>query len=187
MDAPTGEITRLLTEVTNGNREAVDQLIPLVYSELRRMARRYLSRERLDHTLQPTALVHEAYLKLVDQRGQVWQNRAHFLAIAAELMRQILIDHAKSYCAEKRGGGAGKLSLDVLDAIDKKQYPQLIILDEALSKLKICDPRQGRIVELRFFGGLTEEEISEVVGFSVRTVKRDWRVARAWLYREMTK
>lgn len=187
MDAPTGEITRLLTEVTNGNREAVDQLIPLVYSELRQMARRYLRRERRDHTLQPTALVHEAYLRLVDQPGRGWQNRAHFFAVAAQVMRHILIDYARGREAEKRGGAVGKLSLDAMDAIEKEQYSQLIILDEVLTRLQGSDPRQGRIVELRFFGGLTEEEISEVVGISVRTVKRDWRVARAWLYREMTK
>jgi|SRR5215471_8289291 len=187
MEAPSGEITRLLTEVTNGNRQAVNQLIPLVYSELRKMARRYLSRERRDHTLQPTALVHEAYLKLVDQPGSGWRNRAHFFAVAAQVMRHILIDYARKRDAEKRGGGAGKLSLDVFDAIDKEQYPQLIVLDEVLTRLQESDPRQGRIVELRFFGGLTEEEISEVIGISVRTVKRDWRVARAWLYREMTK
>lgn len=187
MEAPTGEITRLLTEITNGNSRAVDQLMPIVYSELRRIARRYLRNERRDHTLQPTALVHEAYLKLVDQRGTDWQNRAHFFAVAAHVMRHILIDYARKRDADKRGGGAGRLSLDVCDAIDRRQYPQLIVLDEALSKLQDCDPRQCRIVELRFFGGLTEEEISEVIGISVRTVKRDWRVARAWLYREMTK
>jgi len=187
MEAPTGEITRLLTEITSGNSRAVDQLMPLVYSELRRMARRYLRRERRDHTLQPTALVHEAYMKLVDQHGPNWQNRAHFFAVAARIMRQILIDHARTKRAYKRGGLAIKLSLDVAEAIAKQQYPQLIALDEALSKLQSCDPRQGRIVELRFFVGLSEEEISEVTGISVRTVKRDWRVARAWLYREMTK
>lgn len=187
MDAPSGEITRLLTEVTNGNAEAVDELMPLVYSEMRRIARRHLSRERRDHTLQPTALVHEAYLKLVEQRGISWQNRAHFFAIAAQIMRRILIDYARIHGAQKRGGLAVKLSLDAVDAIQKEQYPQLIVLDEALSRLEDYDPRQGRIVELRFFGGLTEEEISEVIGISVRTVKRDWKVARAWLYREMTK
>ncbi|HLJ28931.1 MAG TPA: sigma-70 family RNA polymerase sigma factor [Candidatus Angelobacter sp.] len=187
MQAPTGEITRLLTELTSGDSRAVDQLMPLVYSEMRKMARRYLRQERYDHTLQPTALVHEAYLKLVDQSGHGWQNRAHFFAIAAQIMRRILIDHARTHRAEKRGGAAAKLSLDVVDVIAKEQYPQLIVLDEVLSRLQDCDPRQGRIVELRFFGGLTEEEISEVIGISVRTVKRDWKVARAWLYREMTK
>lgn len=187
MEEPTGEITRLLTEVTNGNRQAIDRLMPLVYSELRKMARRYLSRERRDHTLQPTALVHEAYLKLVDQKGAGWKDRAHFFALAAQVMRHILIDHAKKHIADKRGGGAGKLSLDVFDAIEKEQYPQLIVLDEALSRLQQSDPRQGQIVELRFYGGLTEEEVAEVIGISARTVKRDWSVAKAWLYREMTR
>lgn len=187
MEAPTGEITRLLTEITNGDRRAVDQLMPLVYSELRRMARRYLRRERRDHTLQPTALVNEAYLKLVDQPGTNWQSRAHFFAVAARIMRRLLIDYARTYRAQKRGGTAGKLSLDLVEVMDKKQYLQLIVLDEMLSKLQACDPRQGRIVELRFFGGLTEEEIAEVIGISVRTVKRDWKVARAWLFREMSK
>lgn len=187
MEAPTGEITRLLTELTNGNSRAVDQLMPLVYSELRRMARRYLRQERRDHTLQPTALVHEAYLKLVDQSGYSWHNRAHFFAVAAQVMRRILIDHARTHHAQKRGGVAGKLSLDLVEVMDRRQYLQLIVFDEMLSKLQACDPRQGRIVELRFFGGLTEEEIAEVIGISVRTVKRDWKVARAWLYREMTR
>lgn len=187
MEAPTGEITRLLTEITNGNTRAVDELMPLVYSELRKMARRYLRRERRDHTLQPTALVHEAYLKLVDQKGADWQSRAHFFAVAARIMRRILIDYARGHDADKRGGRMAKLSLDVVDAVQKQQYPQLIVLDEVLSRLEACDPRQGRIVELRFFGGLTEEAIAEVIGISVRTVKRDWKVARAWLFREMSK
>lgn len=188
MESPAGQITRLLTELKSGNDKAADELMPLVYSELRKMARRYLSRERRDHTLQPTALVHEAYLKLVDQPGAGWQNRAHFFAAAAQAMRRILIDHARIHVAKKRGGGVvQKLSLDAVDVLQKEQYPQLIVLDEVLCKLQDYDPRQGRIVELRFFGGLTEEEISEVLGISVRTVKRDWRVARAWLYREMIK
>ena len=187
MQSSHGEITRLLADLKNGNSEAVDRLMPLVYADLRKMARRYLRGERVDHTLQPTALVHEAYMRLVDQREANWQNRAHFLAVAAQVMRRILVDHARAHKAEKRGGLNPKLALDVVTAVQEQRYPELIILDDALTNLQKHDSRQGQVVELRFFGGLSEVEIAEVLGISERTVKRDWKIARAWLYREMTR
>lgn len=187
MQSPRGEITRLLVDLKNGNREVVNRLMPLVYADLRKMARRYLRVERIEHTLQPTALVHEAYLRLVDQSQANWQNRAHFFAVSAQAMRRILVDHARAHKADKRGGPAPKLSLDVITAVQEQHYPELVMLDEALSNLQKYDLQQGQIVELRFFGGLSEVEIAEVLHISVRTVKRDWRVARAWLYREMTR
>jgi RNA polymerase sigma factor (TIGR02999 family) len=183
------DVTRLLQEWRNGSREALDHLIPLVYAELRTMAARYLARERPDHTLQTTGLVHEAYVKLVDQRGVQWQNRAHFFGIAAKLMRRILVDDARHRLRGKRGGGAPQLQVDDLpiaapaggvDAVDA------LALDRALQELEAIDPDQARIVELRFFGGLTVEETAAVVGVSPSTVKRDWALAKGWLYRELT-
>jgi len=174
-----------LAELREGNRKAESRLIPLVYDELRRLAAHYMKQERSSHTLQATALVHEAYLRLFQQREMNWQNRAHFYAVAASLMRRILIDYARERLAKKRGGSQVKVSLD--DALVVSPHPsaQLVDLDEALQRLAARDARQSRIVELRFFGGLTEEEAAEVVGVSVRTVKRDWRVAKAWLYQEV--
>ncbi|MBZ5533988.1 MAG: sigma-70 family RNA polymerase sigma factor [Acidobacteriia bacterium] len=189
MDPHTGEVTRLLNDLRSGKKDAEAQLFSVVYDELRRLAAGYLRRERPDHTLQPTALVHEAYLRLVEQTEQNWQNRAHFLGIGARLMRQILVDHARKHNAGKRGGGEQPVSLyDFEVAAPGILSPEeLIVLDDALSKLEAFDHRLSRIVELRFFGGLTEEEISHLLGISVRTVKRDWSVARAWLYAEITK
>jgi RNA polymerase sigma factor (TIGR02999 family) len=195
MASPAGEITQLLAALKGNRRDTVDRLIPLVYSELRKMARQCLSRERTNHSLEATALVHEAYLKLVDQRDANWQNRAHFFGVAAQIMRRVLIDHARANQAEKRGGPCAKLSLDAIvtlplgsDRIAQEQYySQLIVLDDALSRLEKLDPQQCRVVELRCFAGLTEEEISEVLDISVRTIRRDWRAARAWLHREITK
>ena len=184
-----GNITRLLQEWQDGNREALERLMPLVYHELHELASRYLSRERSAHTLQPTALVNEAYLKLAGQRSADWQNRAHFYGIAAQLMRRILVDHARRDGRFKRGGDALRLSVDevsvampdaAVDAVDAFE------LDRALSRLETLDPQQGRIVELRFFGGLTIQETADVMQLSSGTVKRDWAVARAWLYRELT-
>lgn len=181
------EITSLLDRLGNNNgRESVDRLVPLVYAELRKMARRYLSRERADHTLQPTALVNEAYLRLAHKPERNFQNRDHFLAIAAHTMRQILVDHSRAHGSQKRGGGVENLSSDLTDIIQRQDYGQIVLIDQALSRLQEHDPRQAAIVELRFFGGLTEDEISQVMGISVRTVKRDWKFARAWLHREMT-
>jgi RNA polymerase sigma-70 factor (ECF subfamily) len=189
MDPLTGEVTRLLYDLRSGKKDVEAQLFTVVYDELRRIAAGYLRRERPDHTLQPTALVHEAYLRLVEQPEQNWQNRAHFFGIGAHLMRQILVDHARKRDADKRGGGEAALALEDFDvAAPSVQRPEdLIALDDALCKLEELDHRQSRIVELRFFGGLTEEEISHLLGISVRTVKRDWSVARAWLYAEIKK
>lgn len=183
------DITSLLQEWQDGSAQALDRLIPLVYSELHTLASRYLSRERSDHTLQPTALVNEAYLKLVGQRAVDWQNRSHFFGIAAQLMRRIIVDHARHDGRFKRGGGVANVSIDDADpaapaaAVDPADA---FVLDQALTRLEALDPQQGRIVELRYFGGLTIQETAEVMQLSTGTVKRDWAVARAWLYREMT-
>lgn len=186
-DIPDSDgVTRLLVEWQNGDQKALDSLIPLVYQELRAIAGRYLSRESPGHTLQSTALVHEAYFKLIGQRRVRWQNRAHFFGIAAQMMRRILIDHARHQAREKRGGPASKLSLDEAMAATETQIDvDLLVLDDALTALAQIDPRGARIIELRFFSGLSLEETAEVVGVSSGTVKRDWSAARAWLYREM--
>ena len=183
---PAIPVTKLLLRWREGDREALEQLMPLVYAELRRMARHHLRRERGDHTLQSTALVHEAYLRLAGQDPPQWQNRAHFFAIAARLMRQILVDHARARDAAKRGSGACTLRLDETIDIPQKVSMDVIDLDKALTELSELDGQQSRIVELRFFGGLTIEDTSEVLGVSPATVKRDWLVARAWLLRAMT-
>jgi RNA polymerase sigma factor (TIGR02999 family) len=182
---PPEDITQILQEVSGGNREAPARLMPLIYDELRRLADYYLRRERPDHTLQPTALVHEAYLKLIDQTRVDWQNRAHFFGVAAQLMRRILVDHARRHRASKRGGFQQKLTLD--EAVDYSQARDvdLVKLDEALTALAKFDARQSRIVELRFFGGLTIEETAEALGISPATVKVDWSMAKAWLCREI--
>jgi RNA polymerase sigma-70 factor (ECF subfamily) len=187
MDPHTGEVTRLLGDLRAGKKDAEAQLLALLYDDLRRLAASYLRRERPDHTLQPTALVHEAYLRLVDQSEQNWQNRAHFLGICAHIMRQILVDHARKRDAAKRGGRERPLVLDEAALPGAQRPEELVALDEALLRLETFDKRQSQVVELRFFGGMTEEEISHVLGISVRTIKRDWNVARAWLYAEMTK
>jgi len=176
----------MLQEWSNsGNREALDRLMPVVYDELRRQAGRYLKHERQGHTLQTTALVHEAYVRLIDQAGVQWQNRAHFYAIAAEMMRRILVDHARKRGAAKRGGDAVRVTLNEALNAPEKQDPDLIAVDEALTKLAAMDRQQARVVELRFFGGLNVEETAEVLGISERTVKRDWSVAKAWIRREL--
>jgi len=176
----------MLIDWSGGNREASERLMPLVYEELRRLARQYLQRERPDHTLQATGLVHEAYLHLVDQTATTWQNRAHFLGVAAQVMRRILVDYARAHRAEKRGGGWDKLAFDEALAPSAERSINLIALDDALKDLLAFDPRQSQIVEMRFFGGLTNEEIGEVLNVSPTTVKRDWRIAKAWLRREIT-
>ncbi len=159
--------------------------MPLVYAELRSLARRYLRRERSDHTLQATALVHEAYLRLVDQRGVTWQNRAHFFGVAAQAMRRILVDHARRHHAAKRGGPAFKISLDDVVVAAQERSDDVLALDDALTRLTALDPRQGQIVELRVFSGLTVEETAEALGISPATVKREWMSAKAWLTREV--
>ena len=180
-------ITLLLVASSAGDRHATDRLMPLVYDELRNLARAHLRRERPGHTLQGTALVHEAYLRLVDQKQVKWQNRAHFFAMASQMIRRILVDHARGYKAAKRGSGAPKLSLDDAILAAAKTDIDVIALDDALNDLAKFDPGQSRIVELRFFGGLSIEETAEAVGLSVATVNREWSAARAWLFRHVTK
>jgi RNA polymerase sigma factor (TIGR02999 family) len=187
MKESPGEITRLLVEVKLGNKDALGKLLPLVYGELRRLAGHYLRAERIGHTLQPTALVHEAYLRLVGQDRAGWQNRAQFMGIAAQLMRRILVDYARRRGADKRGGIPVKVDLDGLDfGTDARQLEEILAVDEALGRLSELDPQQGRVVELRYFGGLTVEEVAEALEISTRTVKRDWAMAMAWLRGELT-
>lgn len=183
---PGGEgVTHLLLAWSGGDRSALDRLTPLVHGELRRIAAAYLRRERPGHTLQPTALVHEAYLRLVDQTQIQSRNRAQFFAIAANLMRQILVNHARRRRAAKRGGG-NRLTLDENLAAAGEAQLDILALDAALNKLAELDPRQGQIVEMRFFGGLTEDEVADLLGVAAITVKRDWRTARAMLYQELS-
>jgi RNA polymerase sigma factor (TIGR02999 family) len=186
MSAPSkNEVSQLLVDWRSGDKAALDKLIPLVHQELRRLARHYLRGERIGHTLQPTALVNEAYLRLIDYRDIQWQNRAHFFAVAAQLMRRILVDHARSRNYAKRGGAQQKLSLSKADRFANKRDVDLVALDDALKTLAAMNEQQSRLVELRFFGGLTIEETAEVLGVSHATVERDWAVARAWLRREI--
>ena len=179
-----GTVTALLHQWSRGDRDALNRLMPLVYDELRQLAGSFLARERPDHTLQPTAVVHEAYLRLVDAPAATIRDRAHFHGIAARLMRQILVDHARSRQARKRGGKGRKISLDDT-VLSFERDSELVALDEALDVLSALDPRQSHVVELRFFGGLSVVETAEVVGTSPATVKRDWDSARAWLHREL--
>jgi RNA polymerase sigma factor (TIGR02999 family) len=181
-------ITRMLKDWRDGKREALDRLLPYVYNELHRQASRYLRRERSDHTLQTTALIHEAYLKLIDQREVEWQNRAHFFAVAAQAMRRILVDYARERKRKKRGGDDVKLQLDeALNISTGERSIDLVALDEALTRLAAFDERQAKVVELRYFSGMTEEETAEVLGTSPATVRRDWNMAKAWLYYQLTK
>ena len=175
----------LLQQISAGDSSAVDKLIPLVVNELRSLARLQLRNERPGHTLQPTALVNEAYLLLADQRNARWQNRVHFFAVAAKVMRQILIDHARRRTRVKRGGSQTRLSLDEAAILSDERAADLLALDEALTKLASVDARKSRVVELRFFSGLTIEEVAEVLKVNPKTVARDWAMARAWIYREM--
>ncbi|HEY8563445.1 MAG TPA: sigma-70 family RNA polymerase sigma factor [Pyrinomonadaceae bacterium] len=188
VDRTKREITQILQELSDGKRDAVDRLIPLVYEELRRQAARYLRRERPDHTLQATAIVHEAYLKLIDQTDVKWESRTHFFAIAAQAMRRILVDHARTKHREKRGGDAFKVTFDdaLPDAAEEKSV-DLIALDEVLTKLEAKDKQQARVVELRYFAGLSLEETADALDISRATAARDWKVAKAWLHRELTR
>jgi RNA polymerase sigma factor (TIGR02999 family) len=179
------QVTQLLTELTGGNRAAVDELTPLVYQELKRIARGQLRNERPGHTLQPTALVHEAYLKLVDQREVAWQNRVHFFGVAARLMRRILLDYAKQRVRDKRGGGMHHTTLNEGLVVSSDRASDLVVIDEALTRLEQLDARQAKVVEMRFFGGLSVEETAEAMGISAPTVKREWAMAKAWLHREL--
>jgi RNA polymerase sigma factor (TIGR02999 family) len=185
MPAPPRTITQLLVAWRSGDRCALDDLMPLVYEELRRLARHYMAGERPGHTLETTALINEAYLRLVDHKEMQWQNRAHFFAVAAQAMRRILVDHARTRDAAKRGGGAAKGSLEEAAAIPARPL-ELMALDAALNDLGAMDPRKSRVVELRYFGGLSEEETAEVLGVSPVTVRRDWSTAKAWLLRAMS-
>ena len=186
MSADSENVTRLLQDCGAGDQQALEQLLPLIYNELRRLAHNFLYRERPGHTLQTTALVHEAYLKLIDQRDARWQNRAHFFALAAQAMRRILIDSARRHAAHKRGGPGEKLSLDEAAGVSSEPDNNLLALDEALDALAVLDRQQSRVVELRYFGGLTIEETAEVMSLSPATVKREWAMARAWLYEAMS-
>jgi RNA polymerase sigma factor (TIGR02999 family) len=186
MSADTENVSQLLQEWSKGEQQALEELLPLIYNELRQLAHNFLYRERPGHTLQTTALVHEAYLKLIDQRDARWQNRSHFFAIAAQAMRRILIDSARRHAAMKRGGPQEKLSLDEVPNVSIEPNLKLLALDEALNALAEIDPEQSRIVELRYFGGLTIDETAEVMKTSPATVKREWAMARAWLHQALT-
>jgi RNA polymerase sigma-70 factor, ECF subfamily len=183
---PQHEVTQILHEWSKGDANAPQRLMPFVYDELRRRARAFISRERNGHTLQPTALVHEAYVRLVDQTRVDWQNRAHFYSIAASMMRRVLIDHARAHATEKRGGTAIRLSLDDVQLPVEERAASLLALDEALNSLSLINVRWSKVVEMRFFGGLKDEEIAEVLGVTSRTVLRDWKKARLWLYRALS-
>lgn len=187
--ASSARVTELLVNWGQGNADAREALVPLVYDELRRIARRHLWRQRPDHTLQSAALVNEAYLRLVHQESPQWQNRAHFFGVAAQAMRHILVDYARSRLAAKRGAGAPRFTLDTKIAMPQegKEEVDLVALDDALSTLAALDPRQSRIIELRFFGGLSIQDTAVVLGISPATVKREWAMARMWLHREMIK
>lgn len=184
-DQPSAQVTDLLVAWSNGDKLAYDRLVPMVYDELHRLAHRYMSGERPGHTLQTTALVDEAYLRLVNQKVH-WQNRSHFFAIAAEVMRRILVDYARQRRYAKRGGGAQQVELDEAMLMARERSSELVALDEALKRLAEFDARKSRVVELRFFGGLTVDETAQVLGVSPNTVDRDWSTARAWLYKEVT-
>jgi RNA polymerase sigma factor (TIGR02999 family) len=186
MKSSSQDVTELLDQWRSGNKDALDALLPIVYDELHSLAHRRLRGERPDHTLQTTALVNEAYLKLVNQKSVQWQNRAHFFAVAAQVMRHILVDYARTRQYAKRGGGARHLSLDDAPVLSRERSREIVALDEALKRLAEIDPRKSRIVEMRYFGGLSAEEAAEALGVSAITVKREWLKARAWLYRELS-
>jgi RNA polymerase sigma factor (TIGR02999 family) len=187
MPALHKEITQLLFNWGQGDRAALDQLVPLVYPELRRLAKRHMNRENPAHTLQTSALINEAYLRLVDQQNVKWQDRAHFFAVAAQVMRHILVDHARRRAYDKRGGGAPHVPLVEAAVVKEDRASQLVALDEALKALTALDPRRSQIIELRFFGGLNADEIAEVMQISPSTVQREWRAAKAWLHHTMTR
>ena len=179
-------MTRLLLAWRQGDPKALEELVPLIYDELRRQAEKYLSRERVGHTLQPTAVVHETYLKLVDQKRVAWKNRGHFFAVAAQTMRRLLVDYARSRDAAKRGGAVTRVPLEEADPSTQPREADVIALDRALEKLAALDATQAKVVELRYFGGLTLDETAEVLGTSPASVGRAFRLARAWLYRELS-
>ncbi len=185
--APSSKsVTQLLINWRDGDETALDKLFPLVYKELRRLAHHYMRRERRDHTLQTSALVNEAYIRLVDHKGMRWQNRAHFYGVAAQAMRRILVDHARSRNYAKRGGAAQMVELDEAATVAEKQAAELVALDDAMTGLAAIDPRKSRVVEMRYFGGMSVEETAEALGVSTVTVMRDWTSAKAWLLRAIT-
>jgi RNA polymerase sigma-70 factor (ECF subfamily) len=179
------DVTSLLKKLAEGNQDAAGELIPVIYQELHRLAVGHLRHERPDHTLQPTALVHEAYIKLVAQRSADWHSRAHFFAVASNLMRRILVDYARRHLRVKRGGGQVRMSLDDILLVSPERPANMLALDESLTRLEKLDARQGRIVELRYFGGLKIEEVAEILSISPTTVRREWTSAKAWLYGEL--
>lgn len=185
MTDPSKPVTELLSMWSRGDVSAREALMPLVYDELRRLAVSYLRRERIDHTLQPTALVHEAYLRLVQERRVDWENRRHFFSVAAKLMRRILVDHARAHLADKRGGGVVKIPLTAAIAMSHERPADMMVLDDSLTRLASLDPQQGQVVEMRVFAGLTVEETAAALAISPATVKRDWSVAKAWLLRDI--
>ena len=187
MAALPDEVTQLLINWSKGDKTALEQLVPLVHSELRRLARRYLGKESPGHTLQTSALINEAYIRLIGHEPVQWQNRSHFFAVAAQVMRHILVDHARAHLYAKRGGGAHHVSLDGLEVITGQRAAELVALDDALSILVTLDSRKSQIIELRFFGGLTIEETAEALNISPKTVTREWRSAKAWLHQQMSK
>ncbi len=184
-DVVPREVTQLLGQWTDGDRQALDELMPLVYEELRRMAHRHMAQERAGHTMQATALVNEVYLKLKDQRMAQWKNRAQFFAVAAQLMRRVLVDYARQHARVKRGGGARALSLDDAMLVANDKADEVLALDDALQKLEQFDKRKSQVAEMRFFAGLSAKETAEALSISVETVTRDWRLARAWLRHEL--
>ena len=186
MDGPREDVTALLRQWSDGRQDALDRLLPEIYAELRKLASSYLRRERSDHTLQATALVNEAFLRLVDQRAVQWENRAHFFGIAAQMMRRILVDHARAHGAAKRGDGQAPLALDEALVAAPSSNVDVLALDEGLTRLAALDPQPARVVELRFFGGLTMEETAVALRISPATVGREWALAKAWLYAELS-
>lgn len=186
IETPKNDVTRLLADWSEGKTEAIDELMPLVYEELKRMAKSYMNSQPFGHTLQTTALIHEAYLKLSDQKDKQWQNRSHFFAVAAQAMRHILVDHARSHQTQKRGSETQIILLEDAAIISQERANELVALDEALQKLSALDERKCRVVELRYFGGLSVEETAEVLKVSIPTVMRDWRFAKTWLLRELS-
>ena len=185
MEPPATDVTLLLKRLSSGDEQALAELIPQIYDELRRLASFYLQSERVDHTLQTTALVHEAYLRLVDQKQVEWSNRSHFFGVAAQMMRRILVDHARKHVSLKRGGSFSRISLEQAAVFSRERPRELIVVDELLTRLASLDPQGSRIVELRFFAGLSLEETAEVTGLSSAKVRREWSAAKAWLTREM--
>jgi len=187
MSLSDGQVTILLQAMNRGDKSAADQLLPLVYSELHRLAKGYMSRERRDHTLQPTALINQAYLRIAQQENVEWQNHSHFIGFAANVMRRVLVDHARERNAAMRGGKQVRVDLDEGIAVSKERSAEILLLEDALTRLEQLNPRQAKVVEMRYFGGLSVEEVASVLGIAPRSVKRDWALARMWLFEEIQK